>query len=208
MLDRLIRRVSVEPPPDHRARRLAVMAAGWVSYRRLPVDAFPDVSPNLVQVFTVTEGLAPGGDRDVRHLPGRGGDERPPGCREDPLGLQLRPLGGQRLLRRRGGHLLRPPAGRRAPPGGARADSRGFWRSRDGTHLHREWARSSSTTSRIRPGSTRSRSCGRSRTGSSSSSCRRSPASPRCSASAAGRSSSRSRSNPASCSATTSPCPT
>ncbi len=35
------------------------MAAGWVSYRQLPVDAFPDVSPNLVQVFTVTEGLAP-----------------------------------------------------------------------------------------------------------------------------------------------------
>lgn len=36
-----------------------VMAAGWWSYTRLPVDAFPDVSPNLVQVFTVTEGLAP-----------------------------------------------------------------------------------------------------------------------------------------------------
>ena len=36
-----------------------VMAAGWASYRQLPVDAFPDVSPNLVQVFTVTEGLAP-----------------------------------------------------------------------------------------------------------------------------------------------------
>ena len=35
------------------------MVAGWYSYRRLPVDAFPDVSPNLVQVFTVTEGLAP-----------------------------------------------------------------------------------------------------------------------------------------------------
>jgi len=35
------------------------MAAGWFSYQRLPVDAFPDVSPNLVQVFTVTEGLAP-----------------------------------------------------------------------------------------------------------------------------------------------------
>ena len=35
------------------------MAAGWRSYQRLPVDAFPDVSPNLVQVFTVTEGLAP-----------------------------------------------------------------------------------------------------------------------------------------------------
>jgi len=36
-----------------------LMAAGWMSYRQLPVDAFPDVSPNLVQVFTVTEGLAP-----------------------------------------------------------------------------------------------------------------------------------------------------
>lgn len=38
---------------------LIVIAAGWYSYQRLPVDAFPDVSPNLVQVFTVTEGLAP-----------------------------------------------------------------------------------------------------------------------------------------------------
>ena len=36
-----------------------VMAFGWFSYRQLPVDAFPDVSPSLVQVFTVTEGLAP-----------------------------------------------------------------------------------------------------------------------------------------------------
>jgi len=36
-----------------------VMAAGYYSYRKLPVDAFPDVSPNLVQVFTETEGLAP-----------------------------------------------------------------------------------------------------------------------------------------------------
>ncbi len=36
-----------------------LMAAGLFSYRQLPVDAFPDVSPNLVQVFTLTEGLAP-----------------------------------------------------------------------------------------------------------------------------------------------------
>ena len=36
-----------------------VVASGYFSYRQLPVDAFPDVSPNLVQVFTVTEGLAP-----------------------------------------------------------------------------------------------------------------------------------------------------
>jgi len=38
---------------------ILLMAAGWVSYGSLPVDAFPDVSPNLVQVFTLTEGLAP-----------------------------------------------------------------------------------------------------------------------------------------------------
>ena len=36
-----------------------VIGAGWFSYRSLPIDAFPDVSPNLVQVFTITEGLAP-----------------------------------------------------------------------------------------------------------------------------------------------------
>jgi cobalt-zinc-cadmium resistance protein CzcA len=48
------------------ANRLVVVAlvvlvtgAGYRSYTQLPVDAFPDVSPNLVQVFTITEGLAP-----------------------------------------------------------------------------------------------------------------------------------------------------
>ena len=35
------------------------LAAGVFSYRQLPVDAFPDVTPALVQVFTETEGLAP-----------------------------------------------------------------------------------------------------------------------------------------------------
>ncbi|QQE11520.1 efflux RND transporter permease subunit [Planctomycetota bacterium] len=36
-----------------------LIISGYWSYTKLPVDAFPDVSPNLVQVFTVTEGLAP-----------------------------------------------------------------------------------------------------------------------------------------------------
>ena len=36
-----------------------IIAGGYFSYNQLPVDAFPDVSPNLVQVFTITEGLAP-----------------------------------------------------------------------------------------------------------------------------------------------------
>ena len=38
---------------------LLVLITGWFSYRQLPVDAFPDVTPALVQVFTETEGLAP-----------------------------------------------------------------------------------------------------------------------------------------------------
>ncbi len=36
-----------------------VLAAGYYGYTSLPVDAFPDVSPALVQVFVETEGLAP-----------------------------------------------------------------------------------------------------------------------------------------------------
>ncbi len=36
-----------------------VMTAGYYSYTQLPIDAFPDVSPSLVQVFTETDGLAP-----------------------------------------------------------------------------------------------------------------------------------------------------
>jgi cobalt-zinc-cadmium resistance protein CzcA len=36
-----------------------IMVSGYYSYRQLPLDAFPDVSPNLVQIFTETEGLAP-----------------------------------------------------------------------------------------------------------------------------------------------------
>ncbi len=38
---------------------IVVFAGGYFSYNNLPIDAFPDVSPSLVQVFTVTEGLAP-----------------------------------------------------------------------------------------------------------------------------------------------------
>ena len=38
---------------------VTVFAVGVWSYVRLPVDAYPDISPVLVQVFTETEGLAP-----------------------------------------------------------------------------------------------------------------------------------------------------
>lgn len=38
---------------------VAVGLGGIWAFRALPVDAFPDVTPSLVQVFTETEGLAP-----------------------------------------------------------------------------------------------------------------------------------------------------
>ncbi len=38
---------------------IIVMVAGVFSFKGLPIDAFPDVTPALVQVFTETEGLAP-----------------------------------------------------------------------------------------------------------------------------------------------------
>jgi len=38
---------------------IVVLGSGVWSYLRLPVDAYPDISPALVQVFTETEGLAP-----------------------------------------------------------------------------------------------------------------------------------------------------
>ncbi|MEQ8612801.1 MAG: CusA/CzcA family heavy metal efflux RND transporter [Gammaproteobacteria bacterium] len=38
---------------------IMIVIAGYRAYTQLPIDAFPDVSPNLVQVFTETEGLAP-----------------------------------------------------------------------------------------------------------------------------------------------------
>lgn len=38
---------------------IGVSVAGYFSLRQLPVDAFPDATPTLVQVYTTSEGLAP-----------------------------------------------------------------------------------------------------------------------------------------------------
>ena len=38
---------------------ILILLGGFYSYKKLPVDALPDVTPTLVQVFTVTQGLAP-----------------------------------------------------------------------------------------------------------------------------------------------------
>ncbi len=38
---------------------ILILGAGYLSYNKLPIDAFPDVSPTVVQVFTVSEGYSP-----------------------------------------------------------------------------------------------------------------------------------------------------
>ncbi len=37
----------------------ALIGAGYWSYRRVPIDSFPDVTPPMVQIFTVSPGLSP-----------------------------------------------------------------------------------------------------------------------------------------------------
>jgi len=41
---------------------IGIAAGGYWSFRKVPIDSFPDATPTLVQVFTVSPGLAP---RDV-----------------------------------------------------------------------------------------------------------------------------------------------
>ena len=38
---------------------IAVCALGLVSLSNISIDAFPDISPNLVQVFAEVDGMAP-----------------------------------------------------------------------------------------------------------------------------------------------------
>ncbi len=77
---------------------LIVVGAGIYSYRQLPVDAFPDVSPNLVQVFTETEGLAPEEiEKYVTYL-NRGRHERAARAGDGSFRIQLRAFGCQHIL--------------------------------------------------------------------------------------------------------------
>ena len=36
-----------------------VVGAGYLSFRNVPIDSFPDVTPSMVQVFTSSPGLSP-----------------------------------------------------------------------------------------------------------------------------------------------------
>ena len=87
---------------------------GVNSALNLPLDAFPDTTPNQVQINTIAVGAVAGADRDARDLPGRAVARRAEGVAGGAVGLEVRPLAGRGDLRRRDEHLLRPPADQRA----------------------------------------------------------------------------------------------
>ena len=133
---------------------LAVPRRSWAAAtrsRQLPIDAVPGHHQRPGAGPDQGARARAGGDGAVRDLPGRGGDERPARLDGDPLGLALRPLGGDRRLRGRRRHLLRPPARRRAARPGARGDP-------GRASATRRWARSPPASARS--SSSRSRATG------------------------------------------------
>ena len=58
MLDKIIE-FSIKQKLFIIAATLIILILGILSYQRLPIDAFPDPSPCLVQIFTEAEGMAP-----------------------------------------------------------------------------------------------------------------------------------------------------
>ncbi len=58
MLDKIIE-FSIKQKLFIIAATLIILILGIISYQRLPIDAFPDPSPCLVQIYTEAEGMAP-----------------------------------------------------------------------------------------------------------------------------------------------------
>ena len=94
---------------------LAACALGAWALARIPIDAVPDITNNQVQINTFAPALSPVEiEKQVTFrietaLAGM------PGPRIHPLAVAQRLLAGHRGVRREDEHLLRPPAGQRAP---------------------------------------------------------------------------------------------
>ena len=100
---------------------IVFVAIGLRAMLMLPIDASPDVTPNVVQIVTDAPGLGAVGSRKAHHLPGRSRDARAAWDQGDPFDLSLRPLLGLGLFRRGARYLLRPaPGDGTAAAGGAR----------------------------------------------------------------------------------------
>ena len=108
------RRRSSEPLLVALAGARRSIGAGICSLQRLPVDAYPDVSPPRCRAHHAVAGPRRRRGRAADHRSDRDGDERPAEPRGDALGLALRVVERSRHVHRRHRHLLRAPAGVRA----------------------------------------------------------------------------------------------
>ena len=82
---------------------VAVLLLGWgaISFKNLPVEAYPDVANNYVQVITQWPGTRRRRSGAAGHDPGRSSDERHPAPHERPVHLRVRALRRHHDLRRR-----------------------------------------------------------------------------------------------------------
>ena len=115
-----------------------LVVGGLTAMLRLPIDAVPDVTNVQVQILTSCAGArAARRSSSSSRTPVEHGMSGLPRRRGDPLVVEVRPLRGHRRLRGGHRHLLRPPAGRRAPRRGAGGHPAGIRRARDGADLDR-----------------------------------------------------------------------
>jgi cobalt-zinc-cadmium efflux system membrane fusion protein len=89
---------------------LLFIVVGVRAALQLPIDAVPDVTNVQVQIITAAPALSPVEVEQYISGPGRARDVRPAEDDAGPLGLEVRPLGRHRRVRRRDRHLLRAPA--------------------------------------------------------------------------------------------------
>ncbi len=120
---------------------------GWSAFRQLPIDAFPDVSPDPGEDHRQGAGDDARGGRKPDHDADRTRVARHPQPGDAAVDRQVRAVGHHGRLRRGHGYLLGPPAGRRATgrclgePAGRR---RGRHRTDDhaarrDVHVHGRW---------------------------------------------------------------------
>ena len=128
----------------------AVLARWWARacgrWANLKFDAFPDLTPNQVQVITVAPGLSPAEVENLVSYPmetAMMGLPRTHGVRSISKAGHLR---RHRLVRRRRGHVLRAGAGPAAHAGRDGQPARRL-PARRSDRRRRRWARCSSTWS-------------------------------------------------------------
>ena len=84
-----------------------VVFAGAIAFQQLPIDAFPDTTPVMVQVNTTAPSRA-GRHRVANHLPTRASDRRVAGTAGGAVNFQNRFIADRDGVRRRHRHSAAP----------------------------------------------------------------------------------------------------